>query len=299
MSQTVKIILSGLLLTGVLAQASQAEESTMADHAPAAALPEDGWISLFDGHTLNGWIPKVRGYETGLNPLQTFRAENGLLSVNYAGYEAFEDRFGHLFYKVPYSHYRLRLEYRFIGDAIPGTPGWALRNSGAMLHAQAPDSMNPDQDFPISIEFQFLGGLSDGQARPTGNLCTPGTHVELAGVLTEEHCINSRSPTFHGDQWVTAEAIVLGSEQAQHLINGESVLAYGGLMTGGGVVSGHDPELKPERAPLARGYIALQSEGHPIEFRNIQLLNLKGCMDPEAAAYRPHFTVSDPTTCAD
>ena len=77
------------------------------------------------------------------------------------------------------------------------------------------------------------------------------------------------------------------------------MLAYGGLMTGGGVVSGHDPELQPERAPLARGYIALQSEGHPIEFRNIQLLNLKGCMDPEAAAYRPHFTVSDPTTCAD
>ena len=260
--------------------------------------PQDGWVSIFDGETLNGWIPKVRGYETGENPMNTFRVEDGALTVAYDEYENFDSRFGHIFYETPYSHYRLRLQYRFRGDEAPGTEGWAIRNSGAMLHSQAPESMRKEQDFPISIEYQFLGGLGDGNPRPTGNLCTPGTHVDIDGVFTEDHCINSSSPTFEGDQWVTAEALVLGDERVVHIINGEEVLEYGRLVTGGGVVSGHDPALKPEREPLASGYISLQSEGHPIQFRNIAVMNLKGCMNPHARNYAPHFTVDDPTACA-
>ena len=236
--------------------------------------PEPEWQTLFDGKTLNGWIPKIRGHESGLDPYDTFRVEDGLLTVSYENYERFEERFGHIFYETPYTHYRLRLEYRFIGHQTPGAPEWAIRNSGAMLHSQAPDSMLPEQDFPISIEAQFLGGLSNGEERSTGNLCTPGTHVVMNGVFTEQHCISSTSPTLDGDQWVSFEALVRRDEHFEHFVNGELVLEYSDATTGGGVVSGFRPELKPEDESLGTGYISLQSEGHAIQFRNVLLLDL-------------------------
>jgi hypothetical protein len=157
--------------------------------------------------------------------------------------------------------------------------------------------MPPDQDFPISIEVQFLGGLSDGNARPTGNMCSPGTHIVYRGEFTETHCINSSSPTFDGDQWVMSETLVLGSEHIVHSVNGQPVIEYGGITTGGGVVSGHDPAYKVEGRPLAAGYISLQSEGHPVQFRRVELLNLKGCMDPRAANFKRYFVQADNGSC--
>lgn len=266
--------------------------------ADSLQAEDSDWIDLFDGETLNGWIAKVRGYPAGENPLNTFRVEDGNLVVSYDDYEVFEEQFGHLFYQTPYSHYRLQLEYRFVGEPTPGTADWAIRNSGAMLHSQAPDSMPADQDFPISIEFQFLGGYEDALVRPTGNLCTPGTHVDIDDVFTQDHCINSSSETFMGDEWVSAGALVLGDTEITHFINGEKVLHYTNPVTGGGVVSGHDPAMKPEGATLGSGYIALQSEGHRVEFRNIRLLNLKGCKNPHARNYRDWYVVDDPEACA-
>lgn len=264
--------------------------------AADAAGAED-WIPLFNGLDLEGWTVKIRGEAVGADPWDTYRVENGALTVAYDRYDEFGDRFGHIFYREPFSHYRLRLEYRFVGDPAPGTQSWAFRNSGAMLHSQAPDTMPAAQDFPISIEFQFLGGLSDGHSRPTGNLCTPGTNVIYRGEFTEQHCIPSSSPTLDGDQWVQAEALVLSDERVVHLINGEAVIEYGGITYGGGAVAGHDPGLAPDGEPLGSGYISLQSEGHPIQFRHIELLNLAGCMDPAAANYRSYYVESDPDSC--
>lgn len=258
---------------------------------------EEEWITLFNGQDLSGWTPKIRGHEPGENFANTFRVEDGLLTVSYDGYENFDNQFGHLFYQTPYSHYRLRLEYRFIGDPAPGTPDWAIRNSGAMLHSPAPETMPVEQDFPISIEFQFLGGLSDGNARPTGSMCSPGTNIVYQGEFNDTHCISSSSPTFDGDQWVEAEALVLGADHVVHYVNGEAVIEYGGVTYGGEVVSGHRPEMKPDGEPLAEGYISLQSEGHPIQFRDVQLLNLKGCMDPDALNYESYFVEPDPESC--
>lgn len=274
--------------------------TALAGLGPALAQPpeEEGWIELFDGQSLDGWTPKVRGYPAGENPLDTFRVEDGKLVVSYDDYETFDNRFGHLFYQTPYSHYRLSLEYRFVGEPATGTESWAFRNSGAMLHSQAPETMPPDQDFPISLEAQFLGGLVEGEHRPTGNLCTPGTHVTIDGVFTEEHCIWSSSPTIYGDGWVRAEALVLGSERVVHFINGEAVLEFTDPVTGGGVVSEHDPAMKPEGSPLGEGYISLQSEGHRIEFRNIRLRNLKGCTNPHASNYGSWYIEDDPSACA-
>jgi hypothetical protein len=264
--------------------------------ATPPANAED-WQSLFNGKDLEDWTVKIRGYEPGENFADTFRVEDGLLTVSYDGYDEFDDRFGHIFYQHPFSHYRLRLQYRFIGEPPPGVPEWAVRNSGVMLHAQPPGTMGLEQDFPISVEFQLLGGLGDGKDRPTGSMCSPGTNVVYRDVLADTHCVTSSAPTYHGDQWVTVEALVLGDERIVHYVNGEPVMEYSKITTGGGVVSGYRPEMKPEGQPLASGHIALQSEGAPIQFRRIELLNLKGCMDPNASNYRDYYVASDPAAC--
>jgi len=258
---------------------------------------EEEWMPLFNGEDLVDWTPKIRRHPVGENYQNTFRVEDGLFTVSYDGYDEFNDQFGHIFYKDPYSHYRLIVEYRFIGDYLADTPEWAYRNSGVMLHSPGPETMPPDQDFPISLEVQFLGGLSDGNARPTGNMCSPGTNIVYEGEFTETHCINSTSPTFDGDQWVVAEVLVHGADKIVHYINGEAVIEYENVTFGGGVVSGHRPEMKPDGEPISEGYISLQSEGHPIQFRRVELLNLKGCMDSEATNYKRYFVANDISSC--
>ncbi|MBT8488161.1 MAG: DUF1080 domain-containing protein, partial [Gemmatimonadetes bacterium] len=234
---------------------------------------DSAWTPLFNGRDLSGWTPKIRGSALGADPMETFRVEGGLLTVGYERYGEFGDRFGHLFYQEPFSHYRLLVEYRFVGEQAPGGQGWASKNSGVMVHAQGPETMLVEQDFPISVEVQFLGGIGTDE-RPTANLCTPGTHVHLGGALLEEHCTNSSSATFHGEEWVTVEVVVRGDESITHVVNGDTVLAYTRPVIGGGVVSGFDSAAKPDGEPLAGGYIALQSESHPIQFRRVLLQEL-------------------------
>lgn len=266
-------------------------------NAPASDPDTEEWIQLFNGRDLDDWTVKIRRHPAGENYANTFRVEDGLMTVAYDGYADFDEQFGHIFYNRPFSHYRLRVEYRFIGEQAPSAPEWARRNSGAMVHAQPPATMPPDQDFPISIEAQFLGGLSDGSPRPTANMCSPGTDVVYDGALAETHCITSTSPTFDGDQWVTMEMLVLGGERIVHSVGGEPVIEYGGTTYGGGVVSGHDPAMKPDGEPLTSGHIALQSEGHPIQFRRVELLDLEGCTDPRASNYKSYYVEPKPDSC--
>jgi hypothetical protein len=235
---------------------------------PASASDESGWIALFNGRDLQGWVVKLRGHPVGVDPFRTFRVEDGLLTVDYQRYEAFDDTFGHLFHVVPRERYRLRVEYRFIGTQAPGGPAWAVRNSGVMLHAQSPWTMGLSQDFPVSLEAQLLGGVGRG-ARPTLNLCTPGTHVYRAGALVTDHCIAAAAPTVDGDAWVTVEVQVDGARQIRHLIDAAVVLDYERPVVGGGGVSGHDPALHRAGARVGGGYMALQSESHPVQFRRV------------------------------
>ncbi|HKS04673.1 MAG TPA: DUF1080 domain-containing protein [Gemmatimonadaceae bacterium] len=243
--------------------------------ASSAANAQD-WTPLFNGRDLDGWTPKIAKHELGENFANTFRVENGVIKVGYDKYDGqFANQFGHLFYKTPYSSYHLVVEYRFTGQWAPGTPSWAYRNSGVMLHSQDPKSMLRDQDFPISIEFQFLGGLSDNRARSTGNMCSPGTEVFIDGAMARSHCVNSTSKTYDGDQWVRAEAIVRGDSAMTFVINGDTVLRLTKPQIGGGTVNGFDPAAKKDGTALSAGYIALQSEGHPIEFRKVEIRMIK------------------------
>ena len=259
---------------------------------------KEGWIQLFNGKDLTGWTPKIKGHELGENFGNTFRVEDGILKVSYDQYQSFDGQFGHLFYAKPYSYYRLRVEYRFVGEQATGGPGpWATRNSGIMFHSQAPRTMTKEQDFPISIEAQFLGGLSDGKPRPTLSMCSPGTEVVYEGELYPKHCLPSASKTYDGDQWLQIELIVIGGAHITHIVNGENVLEYSLPQIGGGVVANFDPKAKRDGEVLTGGYLALQSESSPLDVRKIELLNLSGCMDRKNAHYRPYFVHSDPASC--
>jgi len=265
----------------------------------ACGAADEEWIQLFNGRDLTGWTPKLSHHELGDNFGKTFRVEDGLLKVRYDQYpDGFNTRFGHLFYAKPYSYYRLRIEYRFVDKQIEKGPGaWANRNSGIMFHAQPPQTMTKEQDFPISIEAQLLGGLSDGKARPTANMCSPGTEVVINGALYPKHCLDSASKTYDGDQWVRMEIVVLGDALVTHIVNGEKVLQYSLPQIGGGVVANFDPKAKRDGEVLTGGYLALQSESSPLDVRKIELLNLSGCMDRKNAHYRPYFVHSDPASC--
>jgi hypothetical protein len=254
------------------------------------------WVPLFNGKDLTGWAPKLMGYELNDNFGDTFRVEDGVLKVSYEKYTEWGNRFGHIFYKQKFSHYVIAIEYRFTGEQVKGGPSWALRNSGVMIHCQPPETMRKDQNFPISIEVQFLGGSGTGE-RPTANLCTPGTNIVMNGELVTRHCINSTSETFHGDQWVRVEAEVLGSGKITHKVNGKTVLAYEQPQIGGGAVDNFDPAVKKDGTLLTEGYISLQSESHPIEFRKVELLNLSGCVDPKASNYKAYYVHSDKSAC--
>src|SRR5262245_4794910 len=188
---------------------------------------KDGdWQPLFNGKNLDGWTPKITGYALGENFGDTFRVEDGVLKVAYDKYGGkFDGKFGHLFYKDKFSYYVVRIEYRFVGDQCPGGPNWAVRNSGLMFHCQPPETMRKEQQFPVSIEAQFLGG-NGKDPRPTGKVCTPGTNIVMDGKLITRHCTNSKSKTIHGDGWVTAEIEVRGAGKVTHRINGEVVLEY-------------------------------------------------------------------------
>lgn len=230
-------------------------------------------IQLFNGKDLKNWTPKIRNHKVGDNYKNTFRVEDGLLKVRYDGYDNFNFQYGHLFYNKEFSAYLLRVTYRFVGEQVNGGEGWAWRNSGAMLHGQDPNTMGVDQDFPISIEGQLLGGNGKDE-RTTSNLCTPGTNVVIDNKLFTPHCISSTSKTYAGDQWVTADFLVLGDSLVQHILENKVVLQYNKPQIGGGNVSGFDPKVKKDGQLLSKGTISLQSESHPIDFKKVELYDL-------------------------
>ena len=254
------------------------------------------WQQLFNGKDLKDWHVKITGYDLDDNFGKTFRVANGVMQVGYEKYGQFNDRFGHIFYKDKFSYYLIAAEYRFVGEQCAGGANWATRNSGIMIHCLDPKTMGKNQDFPISIEAQLLGGLGKGP-RSTLNLCTPGTNVEMDGKLFTPHCITSKSKTYDGDQWVRAEVEVRGSEGIKHIIDGQIVLAYEKPQIGGGNVSGHDPKVKEDGKLLSEGYISLQSESHPVEFRKVELLNLCGCMDVKATNFKSYYVKADNAKC--
>lgn len=243
-------------------------------HAETSSIRQsEGWQKMFNRKDLTGWTAKIKGHDPGDNFANTFRVRNGCIVVDYDGYGGkFDNRFGHLFYKNEFSNYRMRFEYRFVGEQLPDGPAWAWQNSGVMIHGQDPKTMGRDQDFPVSAEVQLLGGGETGD-RPTGNLCTPGTNVVMNGKLITQHCTDSTSPTFKKNVWVKCEIEVHGNGIVAHWIDGKKVLEYEKIQ--------YDPNdadakrlIQNGELMISHGSISLQSESHPVEFKNLEIKQL-------------------------
>ena len=275
--------------------------------ATAQQARDKDWKKIFNGKNLDGWDIKIAGQPLNDNYKNTFRVEDGMLRIAYDQYTNFDGKFGHLYYNKPYSYYLLRYQYRFTGNQTAGGASWNVRNSGVMIHSQSAQSLSIGQDFPVSVEVQLLGGLDKGE-RYTGNICTPGTQVHIMGELSQAHCVNSTSKTYNGDQWVSMTVLVLGDSIVKHIVEGDTVLTYTNVEVGGGFVSkvydfksAHIDNAEYwqnlQNTPLTGGYIALQAESHPIDFKNIELLNLEGCTDKKAKNYKSYYLQTDNKQC--
>ena len=263
---TLMIILLITSCLGVKNQSSRDDKASLES--------QEEWQSLFNGKDLNDWIVKIHHHDVGDNYADTFRVKDGVIQVNYDGYDKFDQRYGHLFYKAPFSSYHLKFTYRFTDQWMKDAPSYTYRNSGVMFHSQDPATILKEQDWPISVEYQMLAEEKEGVPRPTGNMCSPGTEIFYQGKMEPKHCVNSTSETYKWDEWVTSELIVYGDSLVIHKVNGEKVLEYTKPQIGGGVVNGYDPAIKQDGKRLTEGFIGLQAEGQGVEFKDIMIKTL-------------------------
>ena len=267
----------------------------------------EDWTSLFNGKDLTGWDIKITKQPLNDNYKNTFVVEDSMLRVVYDQYEKFDGRYGHIYTTTPYSYYKLRFQYRITGKHLPDAAIWTDRNSGIMVHSQSAKSMELNQDFPVSLEMQLLADTGKNN-RHTGNICTPGTQVHIADSLNLDHCLNSDSKFYSVDVWVNGMMEVYGDSLVRHIIEGDTVLTYTKPIIGGGFVGGgfgwafgHITDsmvwINKANTALREGFIALQAESQPVDFRRIELLNLVGCMDPKAKNYKPYYVKNDNSKC--
>lgn len=236
----------------------------------SGANTKQQWVSLFDGKDLHNWIPKIAGYKMGDNFGNTFRVEDGILSTRYNAYDSFNKRFGALYYDKKFTNYRLRIEYRFTGNLTPGAPSWGFRDGGIQYHCQPPSTVGFDQPFPVCLEYNLLGGNGKDE-RPTGEICASGMYVEVNGKRNSSYCTPPFvKRTFAGDLWVTAE-IDVRDGKITHFVNGEKILQFENprydstnALAKPFIVNGNDL--------VSGGYISLQSNSHPMDFRKIEIL---------------------------
>lgn len=278
--------------------------------APIKTVNNEEWISLFNGKDLSNWTIKFTGEDLNENYKETFIVEDSMIRIKYDNYENFNNKFAHIYYNNPFSYYKLKFDYRFTGKQTEGGSHWNVRNSGVMLHSQSAKSNAYNQNFPVSVELQLLGGLDDNKERTTGNVCTPGTAVVMGDTINYNHCIKSNSKTYFGDQWVHVEAIVLGGESMTFIIEQDTVLKFNLPQIGATEPNayykgenwtnwGMNPEDWKNKAGeiLTEGYISLQAESHPIDFKNLELLDLCGCTDPKAKNYKSYYVKDKPESC--
>jgi hypothetical protein len=255
-----------LILSVILSACSSGKRASQ----PSA---EEGWVTLFNGRNLDGWKPKIAGFPYGENFGNTFRVANEILSTRYDQYGNFNERFGAIYYNKKFSNFRLKVEYRFVGELTPGAPAWGFRDGGINYLGQDPASMEVNQKFPITLEYNLLGGNGKDE-RPTGEICAAGIAIDVDGKRNTLFCTPPVvKRTFPGDEWVTAE-IEVRNGQITHFVNGEQILQF------------TNPRFDPSNEIAKKfilngddlvkeGFISLQSNSHPMDFRKVEIMEFR------------------------
>lgn len=255
-------------LMAILLLSASCKQQKVKENKQIKETPQ--WVSLFNGENFDGWTIRILGKELGENYANTFRIDSGMLKIRYDGYESFDNQFGAIYFNKPYSNYRLKLMYRFVGDTAPGAPEWGFRDSGVQYHSQSPESLKPDQPFPVCLEYNLHGGNGTDD-RPTGEVCASGTTVQIGNAQNESFCTPPEvKRTFHGDQWITLE-IDVRDDEISHFVNGEKILTYTNPRYNATDENGKAFIVDGEDQ-VSSGFISLQSNSHPIDFRKIEIL---------------------------
>jgi hypothetical protein len=179
------------------------------------------------------------------DPAGTYSVSNGILGISGVPH-------GYIRTKKAYQGMRLSLEWRWVEE-----PG----NSGVLVHINGPDKV-----WPLCIEAQLMNGKA-------GDIVLMGTGagIEVDGV---SHLLSGDArfgviPRKAGDfekpagEWNHYE-IISESTNLTLSING-TVVNSGTGMT------------------LTSGFIGIQSEGKPVEIRNIRVEALDGCQKATAS----------------
>lgn len=211
---------------------------------------DETWIQIFNGKNLHGWTPKFVGYDLGINFRNTFVVRDGLLTVCYDNYKSWQNNIGHLFYKDEFSHYVLRMEYRFVGRQVKDAPEFSVPNSGLILHGQSAESMSRKQERPASLETKLLGGHRAVQDERE--------NLAINALVSDANTNELEGKHGQGDQWTCVEIEVHGGDVIRHKSGGQLITEY------------KKPRLS-DGSPLVGGTIALQASSHPIQFRKIEL----------------------------
>lgn len=224
----------------------------------------DGWVKIFNGQDLTGWSPLIHKSAYKQDPYNTFRADpvNHVIKVTYEDYpNGFEDRCGLLYYDKLLTNYRVRVTYRFLEPQAPGPVSWGKNNTGLMIFGIDPAKVTGDPEFPPLIEIQLLGANSTG-GNTTPNMCVPGgmTMKKSTAECGNNHTGVAPPPAA---EWVTVEAEV-------HVKGDTKVFQYPNKTTPVITMSGPVYQGKD----VVNGYLSLQSESQPLEYKDIELMEL-------------------------
>jgi len=275
----------------------KADEKTVAVSKAAKekkSTDTGGWRPLFTGKNLDD-VDTILATKTPTeDPDRFVQVKDGVFHIYRDTPNGKKSPFGYFATKDEYSHFHLRLEYKW------GTKKFAprtnvVRDAGILYHI-----FDEHKVWPRSIECQI-------QEKDTGDLFlvygtgatinvdpkgkTPQYMDPAAGGKLIERGKESgvsrviKSETVEKDGWNTVEVIVRGSESAEHIVNGKLVNRYTDLKQFNSATKKWEP--------LSRGKLAFQVEGAEILYRNIEIKIL----DPDDKA-KPAVKVSAAETPA-
>jgi len=241
------------------------------------ATSSDGWVNLFNGKDLTGWTPLIHLSKVGVNTDSTFRPdlENNGIRVSYdkltGSFGGDQCKCGLLYYNKPLTNYRIRVTYRFFDPTVSNAPSWGKNNSGLMIFGIDPTKVTGDPIYPPIIEIQILGTPSGGgstnanecEMRQFVNPTVTATHTGTCGNNKDSKAPGSGKTAPAAGVWTTLEADV-------HITGDTKVYQWPDTTNAVLIMS------KPMYGTQAvtSGYLAIQSEGQPIVFKDILLKEL-------------------------